>query len=117
MSPFPVPSYVLAWRLEQNIIAGSGIADITKPFTIPFTAYIDGIRDGGFFNPYPENRRPPLSLFHCNQYQRNGFPRGSQSGGDIDVNRSDLLVIHDTIEDHPVVLDLLRMKFLEHVVR
>jgi dipeptidyl aminopeptidase/acylaminoacyl peptidase len=69
-------TYVLAWRLQQNTIPGSGISDITKPFSIPFTGYIDAIDDGGpAFTA--ETRRPPMSLFHCAQYQDNNTPSGA----------------------------------------
>ncbi|MGI8978415.1 MAG: Calx-beta domain-containing protein [Pirellulaceae bacterium] len=113
-------TFVLAWRLEQNTIAGSGIADIIKPFSIPFTAYIDAIDDGGPV-PTAETRRPPMSLFHCNQYQRNWtllMPlAGDRSGGDDDIDRSYLGVDHVTIDDNTVVLGFLSVRFLQKVTR
>jgi hypothetical protein len=40
-------------------------------FSIAFTSYVDGIRNlGADFRP--EERRPPMSGFHVNHYQKNG---------------------------------------------
>jgi len=68
-----------------------------------------------------ENRRPLLSAFHCNQYQRNtGFPsylNGGPSGGDDDIDRSYRGVVHGTIDDDPIVVEFLRMRFEQKIPR
>src|SRR5262249_48072177 len=110
-------TYQLAWRLQQNTIVGSGITDITVPFAIPFTGYIAAIMDGGP-NPVPESRRPPLSLFHCAQYETNNtlwFLNSMPSGGDDDVDRSYLGVKHSTIDDNAIVLGMLRTRLRQKV--
>lgn len=99
--------------------------DITQPFTLSFTSYIDSITN---HTTGTENRRPPLSQFHVNQYQLNtgyeGFYlNGGPSSGDVDLNRSFLLdgtgqtVVHTTIDDHPSVLSLLLTRFRQRVAR
>jgi hypothetical protein len=109
-------TYTLAWRLEQNQIQGSGIADITNAFWVPFTGYVDAIKDGGP-QPFAETRRPALSLFHCAQYQDNdAFLSGDPSGGDDDINRTYLGVVHTEIDDHAVVIGLLRTRLRQKVM-
>jgi hypothetical protein len=105
-------TYNLSWRLEQNTIAGSGITDITNPFAVPFTGYIDAIKNFYILDDTPEDRRPRMSIFHCAQYQRNShlppFLVGTESDGDIDIDQSALGVTHMTIDDHATVQGILR---------
>jgi hypothetical protein len=117
-------TYDLANLLNLNVLGYH--TDITQPFTLAFTSYIDAITDN---TTGAENRRPPLSQFHLNQYQRNfiiDWPPGDQfiggpSNGNEDLNRNDLTSLanqpirHTTIDDHPVVLGLLRDRFRERV--
>ena len=57
-------TYDLCARLNSNR------AEIGA-FSIAFTSYVDGVRNlGADFRP--EERRPPMSRFHVNQYQKNG---------------------------------------------
>lgn len=116
-------TYWLASKLNSNVLGP--LTDITQPFTLAFTSYIDAITDD---TPFAENRRPPLSQFHVNQYQLNtgyeGFYlNGGPSSGDDDLNRSFLLdgtgqtVVHTTIDDHPSVLSLLLTRFRQRVAR
>lgn len=109
-------TYNLAWRLHQNSVAGSGVADITKPFTVPLTGYIDAIDDGGP-TITPETRRPLLTQFHSAQYQDNNIPSGEPSNGDDDENRTYLGVIHTDIDDHPIVHRQLRDRLRQKVAR
>ncbi|MBX3423724.1 MAG: hypothetical protein KF752_19375 [Pirellulaceae bacterium] len=106
----------LAGTLNLNVLGT--LTDITQPFTVPFTAYIDAITEDRFG---AENRRPPLSQFHVNQYQRNFFGSngiiGGPSDGDDDLNRTNLNVDHYTIDDHNSVLDFLKMRFRQRVSR
>jgi hypothetical protein len=103
----------LAWRLEQNTIPG-GLTDIANPFVVPYTAYVDAIVD---HDTSAENRRPPLSAFHCNQYQQNSWLKGGPSNGNDDLDRSHLGVSHTTIDDHSAVTDLLKARLEQNVDR
>jgi hypothetical protein len=107
--------YTLAWRLQQNTIPGSGYTDITTAFSVPFTACVDAITK---WTIGAENRRPPMSGFHTNQYQRNTYLiNGGPSSpiGEDDVDRSYLGVVHTTIDDHVVVQSLIKLR-LEQLV-
>jgi hypothetical protein len=105
----------VAWRLNSN--ATGNLTDITKPFTISFTSYIDGVDDYG---SNPEIRRPPLSAFHTNQYQTNDLPplpRGARGSGNDEVDRSAIPGIeHKLMDDDPQVLGLVRARALQKVV-
>jgi hypothetical protein len=37
-------TYYLSWRLDQNTIQGSGVTDITNPFTVAFTGSLTRLR-------------------------------------------------------------------------
>jgi hypothetical protein len=111
-------TYDLAWALNENVIGNS--FDITEPFTIPFTSYVDAVTN---LAAGAENRRPPLSAFHLNQYQINTILQGGPSSGDDDIDRSYLLnangqpITHFTIDDSPVVLGLVRSRLGQKVNR
>ncbi len=111
-------TYNLAWRLNENVKASPTLTDITNPFTVPFTAYIDAIALPTL-NPTAENRRPLLSAFHVNQYQNitDGWPDGGPAGGDpIDYDRSGIPnIYHDNIDDDPTVLGLIRTELHQKV--
>ncbi|MEX2175130.1 MAG: dockerin type I domain-containing protein [Pirellulaceae bacterium] len=115
-------TFHLSWRLEQNTIAGSGVVDITKPFTVPLTGYIDAIRNTFDGDIRAEDRRPRLAEFHCAQYQRTrpldpSNLKGMPSDGEDDWNRTDLGVDHGDIDDHLEVHYLLRMRLRSLVPR
>ena len=59
-------TYQLAFRLNRNTISGD-LTDITLPFNVGFTAYVDAVTAS---TAGAENRRPPLSLFHLNQWEK-----------------------------------------------
>ncbi len=103
-------TYNLAWRLNENVIGN--LTDVTGAFAIPYTAYIDAITD---YTTGAENRRPLLSVFHVNQYQRNSTLKGGPAGGDDDIDRSYRGVNHGNIDDDPVVLDLMRTRLRQRV--
>lgn len=91
--------------------------DITDPFAITLTGYIDAIEDG---NAYAERRRPPMSLYHCSQYQTVALGiglAGAPSDSDDDIDREYLEVTHTTIDDHSVVLEFLSMRLHQRVVK
>jgi len=73
-------------------------------FTIPYTAYIDGIRNSSDIDLNPENRLPPTTQYHVNYYQQNdALIRGtSVPGADVDVNVG-TGINHSAIDDLPVV--------------
>jgi hypothetical protein len=108
----------LAWRLAQNTVANSGIADTNKPFGVPFTGYIDAIRARFEGDLIPVNNRPLLSAFHCNQYEQNnplGKLDGSPNDGDDDFDRSYLGVNHLSIVNNAIVQGFLRMRLRQKV--
>jgi len=111
-------TYDLAWRLNENVRAGATLNDITNPFSVPFTAYIDAIKDQDLVE---EDRRPPLSAFHVNQYQQNTgitglYIRGGPTGGDDDIDVSYIPgVIHSNIDDQRIVLDFLKMRWNQKI--
>lgn len=98
-------TYDLAELLQQN--KNGTVTDITQPFGIAFTGYIDAISTGTLF---AETRRPPLSAFHCNQWETNTpLPHGAYSDGDTDEDRSSLGLTHLSIDDDvPTVLTTLQ---------
>lgn len=112
--------YDLAYRLNDNIIGA--LFDITEPFAVKFTSYVDAITNN-FADA--ENRRPLLSEYHLNQYQQNtGFPTFLNGGslddpqvGDEQIDRSNLGLVHRTIDDNAAVLNLLRIRLPQKVTR
>jgi len=106
-------TYDLAWRLNENVKANPTLNDITNPFSVPFTAYIDAVKDQDLV---AEDRRPLLSEFHVSQYQRYVGLRGAPSGGDDDINVSYIPGInHGNIDDQTIVLDFLKMRWEQKV--
>ncbi|PHS11497.1 MAG: hypothetical protein COA78_09695 [Blastopirellula sp.] len=110
-------TYSLSWRLNENVIGN--LTDITGTFTVPYTAYIDAVTD---WTGSPENRRPHLSLFHTNQYERNtwgnlpGLPHGGPAGGDDDIDRSYIVGInHFNIDDDPLILSFTHTRLKQKV--
>jgi hypothetical protein len=91
---------------------------IIEPFSIVFTSYIDAITNETAF---AENRRPPLSQYHQNQYQTNvGFQGGPTTNLeflDEEEERSSPGQSHGTIDDDPVVLDFLKLRLRQLVTR
>jgi hypothetical protein len=110
-------TYNLAWRLQQNTIGGSGISDITKPFTVAFTGYVDAVATAAVWLGAPESRKPPLSTFHCNQYETNTEEaHGAASGGIIDLDWTSAGLDHYNIDDdHTVVFVNLKFYYLTNV--
>jgi hypothetical protein len=106
-------TYQLAERLHRNTVPGD-LTDITNLFAVPYTAYIDAITS---YTAGAENRRPLLSAFHCNQYQTNLPLRGGPSGGNDDMDRTNLGVVHGTIDDHATVRRLVRTRLGQIVNR
>ncbi len=116
-------TYDLSWLLNENVIGNE--FDITETFTVTLTGYIDAITNTTMG---AENRRPPLTDFHVNQYQQNtgiggGFLNSGPSNGDDDLDRSNLLdvngnpIVHGTIDDNMTILDFLKMRILQRVTR
>jgi len=69
----------------------------------------------------PEIRRPFSSAYHLNQYQTNGLMlvgAPTIGGGTIvNIDRTNLGVIHVTIKDNYSVLFVLSYEFQSHVNR
>ncbi len=116
-------TYDLSWLLNENVIGNE--FDITQPFTVTLTGYIDAITNTTIG---AENRRPPLTDFHVNQYQQNtgiggAFLNGGPSNGDDDLDRSNLLdvngnpIVHGTIDDNMTILSFLKTRILQRVTR
>ena len=80
-------------------------------FTMPYTAYVDAIRNSSDIDIASETRLPPSTAYHVNYYQRNDlFIRGdSVPGADVDVNVGSTPwgfgLDHGAIDDHPNVRD------------
>ncbi len=56
-----------------------GIGD----FSVPFTSYVDGVRNSSDIDTAMELRFPPASLYHANQYQRGSFADFFLDGGPV----------------------------------
>ena len=112
-------TYQLAYRLWRNTVPGD-LTDITLPFTVPYTAYIDAITSS---TAGAENRRPPLSGFHCNQWETNTwYLHGGPSSGDDDFNVNQFggwgaNLTHGTIDDNPTVTAFVIMRLEQRVSR
>lgn len=106
----------LAERLDDN--RGS-----IGTFTIPYTAYIDGIGNSSDIDITSETRLPPSTTYHVNYYQRNDFLiRGnSVPGANVDVNVGNTPwgsgLDHGAIDDHVNVRDGVLQPLLVHVPR
>jgi hypothetical protein len=114
-------TYLLSYALNNNVTGTE--TDITKPFSLRLTGYIDGVKYD-VIGDSPEKRRPFLTQFHVNQYTSNvywdswpyppkqwGF-RGDPPGDD-DLDRANLGVDHVTIDDHADVKEFLRMRITQ----
>jgi hypothetical protein len=95
------------------------------PFTIDFTAYVDGIDNDSDFDIDPESALPPTTGFHANYYQHPGcgflqLCGGPVAGSDLDVNVTATpwgsSLTHFTIDDAPQVLQSLLDLVMAHVV-
>ena len=95
-------------------------------FSIRFTSYVDGIRNGGDFDPRAERRRPPMSGFHANQYQRRDWLlRGGPvarsvpppSGRRVDTASWGREVDHISIDDLEEVRNFIHAQLTAHVNR
>lgn len=84
------------------------------PFEIRYTAYIDAIRENNAIDFQSETRKPLLSSFHFNGYQRNGGPGPGclLCGDSIPASAVEILIPgtapdldHLTIDDFITVLD------------
>jgi cysteine-rich repeat protein len=106
----------LAGRLDTNRAS-------IGTFTMPYTAYVDGIRNSSDIDITSETRLPPSTAYHVNYYQRNDFLlRGnSVPGSNVDVNVSTTPwgsgLVHTSVDDHPNVRDGVLLPLLAHVPR
>jgi hypothetical protein len=109
-------TYDLAERLAIN--AGS-----IGAYSLPYTAYIDGIENDSDIDIESERRLPFGSQYHVNYYQREDFfIRGnSVPGADVDVNVSNTSwgagVQHTGIDDLAQVRSGVRDPLLARVPR
>lgn len=106
------------WEIANKLTSDGW--ELFHPFEISFTGFIDAISQNWEVLPGTlgaVNTRPPGSLFHVSQYQRNLVPplRGAPSGGDDDIDRTSLGVNHITIDDSLIVLDFLTMRYRQKV--
>ena len=106
----------LAERLNNN--RGS-----IGTFSIPYTAYIDGIENDSDIDLNAERRRPPTTGYHVNYYQRQDFfIRGnSVSGADVNINVNNEpwggSIDHGEIDDNSNVRAGVLNPLLVHVNR
>jgi len=114
-------TFHLADRLSANRSAiGS--------FTIPYTAYVDGVADDYELQMSAETRRPPLSLWHDNFFQRGSFsdlwldggPILGNPGADYEVDVESTVwgagATHFTVDDLPEVKTAIHDHLLARVV-
>ncbi len=86
-------------------------------FTIPYTAYIDAVRQPG---PFAEARRPPSAGYLINYYQRRltpfrGGPVDDLAGGDNEYNLTDGSITHKNIDDQNNVQSSVMNQLIDHV--
>jgi hypothetical protein len=95
-------------------------------FTIPLTAYIDGVKDEFPADMNYERRRPPGSGHHINFYQEGSLADGWLDGGPIDPPGADLEInlddptpteTHVTIDDDAFVLSSIETRLIPRVTR
>ena len=92
-------------------------------FTVPYTAYVDAIRNASDIDIASETRRPPTSAYHVNYYERNDFfiKGNSVPGANVDVNVNSTPwgadLDHGGIDDHPNVRDGVLQPLLVFVPR
>jgi acetyl esterase/lipase len=102
-------TYWLAYQLEKAWQRGQA-SGLPLDYTLHFTAYLDAIAEP-FTNTVAERRRPPRSVFHSNQFQKNHFALNGEVGFNDDeaFARSALrfsngqFVTHETIMNHAAV--------------
>ncbi len=101
----------LAERLNNN--RGS-----IGTFTLPYTAYIDGVENDSDIDLEWESRLPPTTQYHVNYYQRNFIPMGtSVSGANVNINLSSSGVQHGEIDDRSDVRSGVQQALVQHVPR
>lgn len=106
----------LAERLANN--AGS-----IGTFSVPYTAYIDGIENDSDIDLDAERRLPPGTQYHVNYYQRNDFfIRGnSVPGADLNLNVNSTpwggSLQHTSVDDHPNVRSGVQDPLVARVAR
>lgn len=85
-----------------------------------------GYTPGGWLSPRPPNgsnpetQRPRLSDYHLNQYQSVGLAHGAATalpGADDEQDRTFPGTTHTTIDDDMVVLNLLKQRLRQRVMR
>lgn len=110
----------LADRLDVNR-AGIGV------FEIPFTSYVDGVKNSSDFDVGQELRRPPSSGYHTNQYQHGTLGDFFLDGGpvpdsnppptglDVETTPWGAGATHFTIDDLVQVRDLVEAALLSNL--
>ncbi|MDX2171118.1 MAG: hypothetical protein SF182_28880 [Deltaproteobacteria bacterium] len=94
-------TYDLSERLDINRAS-------IGTFTMPYSAYIDGIENDSDIDLDSERRRPLGSAYHVNYYQRGDFLIKGNSittgGAEVDVNVNNQSwgggLVHTSIDDH-----------------
>ena len=94
-------TYDLAERLDINRAS-------IGTFTMPYSAYIDGIENDSDIDLDSERRRPLTSAYHVNYYQRSDFLIKGNSittgGAEVDINVNSTPwgggLVHGSIDDH-----------------
>jgi hypothetical protein len=92
-------------------------------FAMPYTAYVDGIKNSSDIDVRSEDRLPPSTAYHVNYYQRNDlFLRGNSVGGaDVDVNVGSTPwgggLVHGSVDDHANVRNGVLQPLLLRVPR
>lgn len=113
-------TYLLANLLNTN-------RDTIGTFTIPFTAYIDGVEDTFMGDMNQEHRRPPSSGYHVNYYQEGSAADGWLDGGpidnppgadfEVDVDNPTPTETHFTVDDETTVLNGIETRLTPRVNR
>lgn len=99
-------------------------------FAIPFTSYVDGIENDSDLDPDQENRYPPSSGFHANQYQHGTFFEdlfldggpvpGSvppPTGLDVETTPWGANATHYIVDDYDEVRDFIHQNLEQRVIR
>jgi len=92
-------------------------------FTVPYTAYVDGIGNSSDIDITSETDLPPGTQYHVNYYQRNDFfiKGNNVPGADVNVNVTSTPwgsgLDHGAIDDHPNVRDGVLQPLLLRVPR
>lgn len=87
-------------------------------YTVPFTAYIDGVKNGSDIDLNSETRLPIFTQYHVNYYQRNFIPMGdSVAGANIDVNLTSAGAQHGNIDDRSDVRSTIQDSLVQRVFR